>query len=356
MDALTSPWSWSTFAVAVGAAALALIAIGVRRREPQAAGLLSLISVAVSVLFVFLRTYATEIVVHTDLYVYQKDYVRAGFEGIQATVTSAPKDVGFALLMALAASAGLQFVTFWAFLAATISLLLAVATRLVSDWPRAALVLALLPLYFPFANGTTNILRQGLAASVVGLVLIMSTQLTRWRRLGPLAVAATLLHWSALLPVAAIIGAKVMPRRRVVLFVWIVSAAMFLFGLVGRFLGPVTVLFEPASTYVTNVGYAASGGPGSRLDFFAFTAFLVLAAILLERRCKTSHTRLVTSFIAIAVTFNLFGFVAFGDRVAVYTWLTFPIVAAGVTFPEAIDRLTSSRVKRDLLRRTAVRR
>jgi hypothetical protein len=168
--------------------------------------------------------------------------------------------------------------------------------------------------------------RQGLALAAL---LVAIGLVVHKGRLGPLAitflVAAALLHWSAAIFGACfVVLALFRPSLRVLLAGWVVCLVLGVSGIaqsvVSRF------GLSMVDVYSSNGAYESYGRTGLRLDFVALSAFLALLSYVVTTRWPTPQGRwLSATFLAFNSLYLVLGYIAFSDRLAVYSFILVPL-------------------------------
>lgn len=204
------------------------------------------------------------------------------------------------------------------------------AFRVALPWWAALMAFATLIISGFFFAYTAVAVRQGLAVGFVMLAIALrSRSRVSWPvYLGILGLAA-LLHWSAL--AAGMLAAAVQIRRVTVtklLFVWAACAVLFVTGLNSVLFARWATSLASVDRYSNTASYEAYGVLGNRLDFLAVsTVFLIIG--LLGRRSMAAdpvHDQFLKSYIVLNAMYLVAGFVAFSDRLAVYSWFLFPVL------------------------------
>jgi hypothetical protein len=183
------------------------------------------------------------------------------------------------------------------------------------------------PFFYSYAS---NALRQGVAISFVLLGVYYLFRLGRitWLSLASFGIAA-MFHWSAV-PYALIAIAVVTLRLRLrhIVLTWCVLALLFVTNVQRLVLSPV-VQYIPRLDEYTSYGALALYAGVNRLDFLLFSVFWVAFGVLMNRYyCSDpAYEQLVKYYVAWNCVFLLFGFVAFADRLAGYSWFLVPMMA-----------------------------
>jgi hypothetical protein len=181
-----------------------------------------------------------------------------------------------------------------------------------------------------FASYTVVAIRQGLAIAclmaAVGLVVVKNG---RRAPLLALLAAAPLFHWSAVVPavILAVIYLRGIPVR-IVVFTWCALAVAFVLDLQQLALGRFQQQLPQMTEYLGPDAFRSYQAGGNRLDFLAVSAVFITIG-LLGRRGRDADPvldRLFVILVAFNCYFLIFGFVAFSDRIAAYSWFLAPML------------------------------
>lgn len=184
---------------------------------------------------------------------------------------------------------------------------------------------------FPFFYSlATNVIRQGLAVSL--LLIVLSYYLTgeknrRWKFFFLLA-ASCLFHWSAV-PFALLL--LVLHRfdfkLRTFIIVWLTSAIVFFTNAQQVLLRPLLPYIPKLEAYQSYSFQLTYSNGSNRLDFFLFSTLWIACAIIAARVFSDSmYTKLVKVYIGYNTVFLLMGFIPFSDRIALYSWFLIPLI------------------------------
>lgn len=326
-------------AILAGAAALALVAVAIDRARRRGANIFALLSLGVTLAHVVLLLHRLAIARDSDLYVYARQFEFSEYYGVAGSIDQAESDAAFAAMMGLFAGAGLDFEVFWSALVVILTLNIAVAIARSVGFPRAALIVALLPAWFPYVNYSTNTLRQGLAASLVVLALSPKGARSGWPRL-LILWSACLVHWSAVAPAVLVtIYLWLRPSRQLLWLLVTGSVVLFVTGANAVLLESVANMYESSRTYTELSTFGLYGAEGNRLDFLLFTGALIAALVVGERVTGYANPAL-DAFLVLCIGYFLFGFIAFSDRMAAFAWIYWP-VALAVAVPRGREKAES---------------
>jgi ABC-type multidrug transport system fused ATPase/permease subunit len=203
-------------------------------------------------------------------------------------------------------------------------------TRLLVSWSRVPFVLfAALAIGF-FTAYAGLIVRQGLslAALFVGVCLVLRG--CRWWTWASAFAVASLFHWSAVF-VVVLISLVVVTRLslRAAVVVWAGAAALFVTGLQRTLFEPLAVLVPAVDGYTGSAVTHQYGG-SNRLDFLAFSAVFLVAGLVLRKLVAVPawYDTLLVVYAAANTYFLAFGFIAYADRLAAYSWYLAPLIVA----------------------------
>jgi hypothetical protein len=180
--------------------------------------------------------------------------------------------------------------------------------------------------YFAAYSGIA--VRQGLALAAIlvaiGLVVLKG-------RLAPPAIlfliTAGLLHWSAAIFAGCFaVIAVLKPSLKVLLGGWVVCLALGLSGIAENIVSRFGL--SMVDVYTSNNAYVSYGRTGLRLDFVALSALLALMSYVVTTRWPTSQGLWLSStFLVFNSLYLILGYVAFSDRLAVYSLVLVPLSA-----------------------------
>lgn len=208
---------------------------------------------------------------------------------------------------------------------------LVVAARLLLSWWQVPVLLVTTISLGFFTAYTSNTVRQGLSLALLVLGVCLVLRRASWWWWTTMLAASTLFHWSAAPAAGLVLAFAVLrPRLRTVLVAWCVAAALFVTGLQEHLLGPLAQFVPALDTYMSDELVATYTGGTNRIDFLAFSAvFLVVGVVAVRRASVPSwYPALVGAYALLNVYFLLFGFIAFSDRLAAYSWSLAPFVLA----------------------------
>ncbi|MCC2744916.1 EpsG family protein [Leuconostoc lactis] len=195
-------------------------------------------------------------------------------------------------------------------------------------------------LVYPFfANGATNVLRQGLAISILMIGYLWTLKdLEESTKIRIISLGfvffATTFHQTALILSALWVLTIVFRKKIRTKYYWatflifaildITNTNQVLFGTIGS-------LFSDNYDLYTNTEVQASYGLGSKYMFVLISIFLAVALNFLLRRVnegdKLKAELLFKQYLGSTSAFFAFSFIAFSDRVGMYAWAIAPMIA-----------------------------
>lgn len=187
----------------------------------------------------------------------------------------------------------------------------------------AIAVLLASPFYFSMH---VNILRHGLAVPMLlfGYIFIVDRN---YVLSAIFFLLATSFHSSSMIHI--LLAPLLLANLRVILIGVVVLSLLYLSNLSQALLSPVMGLLGMGATLaeISQYGESSEYRAGVRSDFWIFTAFFVTVATALWYRNVVSEALpkiLCISFFP----FLLFGFIAYSDRLLVFSWFLIPAVIA----------------------------
>lgn len=207
-----------------------------------------------------------------------------------------------------------------------------------------------------FANGSTNVLRQGLALGILMIaylwVLKKSEGEDNFKHLSILfVIVASIFHQTAVM-LAILWLLIIFTRRKIKLSIfWIISIAFGVLDITNlnkQLFGSFGSMFSDNYDLYTTSTVQESYGSGSKYAF-VFVSFL-LAIILnyflrqVANENKAKAELLLKQYLGSIAAFFAFSFIAFADRVGMYAWTIAPMIAFYF-----IDKMDESKPKRFFL-------
>lgn len=182
------------------------------------------------------------------------------------------------------------------------------------------------PFFFSLA---TNVMRQGLATGILLIALVYYLRSERAPYLLLLLIGASLMHWSAIpFSIIVLLLHKFKISLKAALFVWIVTALLFATDMQQAIMGRFLPYIPKSEVYLSSYAIDAYSGGTNRIDFFLFSFFWIVLALLINKFYFTSleYQRLITIYTLFNSVFLLLGFIAYSDRIALYSWILIPIL------------------------------
>lgn len=197
----------------------------------------------------------------------------------------------------------------------------------------AIALLLVSPFYFSMH---VNIVRQGLAVPMLLLGYVFLVDRNFVVSTIFLLLAASL-HSSAMVHI--LLAPLLLVRLRVIMSGVVLLSLLYLSNLSQALLSPVMGWLGMGATLaeISQYGEFSEYRSGVRFDFWVFTGFFVAVATALWYRNVVSET--LPKIICISfIPFLLFGYIAYSDRLLVFSWYLIPaVVAASVA--TGLDRL-----------------
>lgn len=186
---------------------------------------------------------------------------------------------------------------------------------------------------FPFfLSYVVNGMRQGfaMALTVFAICLLVSENKKRMPFYGSLLLAV-LSHTASLPFVLILIFIRFFKRLslKLSLSVWALSSFLFITGLNGALLGPISNLFDNLAIYTqSNVMESYSGT--NRIDFLLFSfAFVIIGLFIYGKTTgqeRVKYKIMLNTYILFNTLFVLFGFIAFSNRLSAFSWFIIPLL------------------------------
>lgn len=185
-----------------------------------------------------------------------------------------------------------------------------------------------------FYNYIFNVARQGF--SMMFLLLAISIWLSKEKDVFfYISLIFSISFHISVLPAAIILILlkKIDFKLKTLLILWASLSLLFVTG-TNRFI--LNIPFVSSMNFIQD--YTSSdtihyyGGETNSLKFYAFSAFFLALSLVLYRTIKmdtlieSTYLNIIKIYIALNSYFLMFGFVAFSDRVASYSWFLIPIL------------------------------
>lgn len=183
-------------------------------------------------------------------------------------------------------------------------------------------------MFYFFYSLSTNILRQGLATSLILIVLgyYLSNE-EKWFKSMFILFCASLFHWSAIpFCVILLILKKIAIKTRTLLIIWVLSALAYITNLQHAILNPLLPYVPKFEHYQTLDNFYRGGV--NRLDFLIFSFIWIIFMLFANKifGWDSKYNKLLKVYIAFNSVFLLMGFIPFSDRIGIYSWILIPII------------------------------
>ncbi|TKG98976.1 EpsG family protein [Peribacillus simplex] len=184
--------------------------------------------------------------------------------------------------------------------------------------------------FFLFFNYITNVIRQGIAISllVTGICSLLSQKRNNVTFYISL-ILAPLFHATSLpFSLVLILQKKFKLNLKFLIFVWVASALLFLTNLNSKILGRLTP-YMPSLEEYNSANVMASYNGVNRIDFLLFSAFWIVFAVIVKNywvKHNDVYEKMINIYTMFNIIFLLLGFVAFSDRIASYSWFLIPLL------------------------------
>ena len=188
--------------------------------------------------------------------------------------------------------------------------------------------------YFVFFNYVLNTMRQGLAISII-LILISYVIFNPKNKTSifVLSIIAPLFHLSALIPVVLILlYTLIKPKLKLVFWVWILSIILSLTSLNKTVFS--NVKLDMLNTY-SSLESIERYGEVNRIDFILFSITFGIAFYIFAKKSNGTDQKieqLTSIYFLLNSYFLLLGFVAYSDRIAAFSWFIIPLIVWKIVF------------------------
>lgn len=251
---------------------------------------------------------------------------------------TAGTEPAYLLLLWVMSRFGTTTAVFFVFIAVTSSVLYLWPLVRLLGWWTATYVFMLALALGTFTNYTSIVARQSVAMALLSAALCWAVIGRRHTLALALAVAACLIHWSAIpFALVLLVVARFRVPLRLALVAWVVAAAAFLTHSQALLLGGLTAYVPKFSSYTSTSLASVYGGGVNRVDFFALGAAMLIGFLVLRRFLDLPdwYTRALVVFIGYNTIFLLGGFVFYSDRLAAYSWYLAPLLGAAPVLARA---------------------
>lgn len=182
--------------------------------------------------------------------------------------------------------------------------------------------------FFIFFDYVLNAMRQGLAMSFLVLSLsILVTNSSKFTFYISI-ILAPLFHITSLpFSIVLLLFKWFRPKLRTVFFFWLLSIILFVTNLNSRIFS--TFSFEALEIYSSDriiERYSAV----NRIDFLVFGIFFAFVGFIVWKyvfnRENNEYKNILSLYLLFNMIFLFFGFIAYSDRLASYSWILIPII------------------------------
>lgn len=204
-----------------------------------------------------------------------------------------------------------------------------------SHWQRIFLLFGYLNFAF-FYDYIFNGMRQGFAMVLILLAISywLDTAKNNNLIIFCVGIAAGLFHYSAFPVVLCLFLLKFFKiSLKFLLFSWFVAALLFVTGLNTQLknLGIVSN-FGLVETYADIATLQHFGGETNKINFLVFSAFFLFLSLFLARKIHMTdekaevYNKIIKLYTLFNIYFLMFGFIAFSNRVAAFSWFLIPVL------------------------------
>lgn len=180
-----------------------------------------------------------------------------------------------------------------------------------------------------FYSYTTVALRQGIALVFILLALSEIHRNASVKRVILFSAVASLFHWSAVpFGLILILFCFKQPRLKTLISIWLCSSILYILGLQEKIMKPIRSYLPMIDDYTASSIYDRYTGGVNRIDFLLFSAFWIIASLLLYKflNKEIKYLSIIKVYISFNIVFIYMGFVAFSDRIAGYSWMLIPVL------------------------------
>lgn len=182
-----------------------------------------------------------------------------------------------------------------------------------------------------FREYSTNVLRHGIAISFIMYALSLWVAGDKKKiKLYTSIILAALFHWSSI-PFALILlmlTSRFKVKLKGLVLVWVTLATLFLTNINTQILRPIWRFVPNIDLYTQSSTVSAYAGRVNRIDFLAFSgAWVVIGLVLyLFIYREDNYLKILKVYILFNSVFLLLGFVAYSDRISIYSWFLIPLL------------------------------
>ncbi|MEK4243323.1 EpsG family protein [Janibacter sp. FSL W8-0316] len=204
--------------------------------------------------------------------------------------------------------------------------------RYVADWGVPGALVTALSTGILYSYSVVAI-RQGLSMALLLIAIATMSRESgdRTSRVTYVVLGlAASMHWSAALPAAILAFHAFRPLSvRTALALWVVMGGLYLADIQELLLNPILQSSGVATDLISTSAYSHYGASGNRLDFFLVSLAVGLLGLLAHRRHPNDPKlrMLLVCYLLLNSMFLTFGFIAYADRVASYSWILAPLIA-----------------------------
>lgn len=214
-----------------------------------------------------------------------------------------------------------------------VSILYKAVKNVFSPWQQLFVFFAYFNFVFFYAyifNGA----RQGFSMMFVLLAISYWLKNDKKYKMYLAGLAATLCHFSSIpVVISLLIVQKFNVKLKTLIIIWTFSALLFITGLNSYLLQiPFIAKIHFVEAYSNSSSLDYFGGQTNYLKFLIFSAFFLFLTLFfykviqMEEMHKKRYLNLIKCYSIFNTYFLLFGFVAFSNRVASYSWFLIPIL------------------------------
>lgn len=191
------------------------------------------------------------------------------------------------------------------------------------------LIFSLLSLFY-FVNFTTNIIRQGIAFSII---VFSSTQLYEKKYLKSILsiLVASLFHISSLVFLPLILIMKYSISLKTLLAIYFLAAVLMISNtnsLIATYFPSNLGLLSDLFFKYSSTGFVDLYGKINRLDFLVFTSAWIVFSLVMKKIFVMDNyfDWVIKIYLNVSIIFAMFSFISFSDRIAGYGWGLIPLL------------------------------
>ena len=216
--------------------------------------------------------------------------------------------------------------------------------RMFKPWQLLVVFFVYLNFFLTF-NYITNTVRQGLAISIilVAVTTLIKNNNNKLLFYTSIIVAPFLHNTSIVLSLALLIIRFRKFNLRTLLILWSLFSLLYITNLNSSLLSPLSSFVGDIESYTSSSIIESYGSGVNRLDFLIFSVFWIIYSCFLYSKTKNEQYKtLIRIYIAFNIYFLAFGFIAYSDRIAAYSWFLIPLLVLYPLFKLPNRRLTVS--------------